>query len=237
MAPPMDTYVEVASTIDSGPATARGVGEWPEIALTDKAWSEYTARAAAVTEPSELFIALAIESSVAGATAAFERRYFPALDAALHTAGATPTELDDVHQILRVHLFTVAGPGERARVIAYAGRGRLASLLRVAAIRALADVRGPAASASTDPALASLAPSARVALRMHAEDNVGVDAIAAILGVHRATASMRIERARLAVASDSPHAGRRRIEPSDRAGRDTDPGAARARVTATVSCR
>jgi RNA polymerase sigma-70 factor (ECF subfamily) len=85
----------------------------------------------------ELFLACACALGDAAAIAAFERRYFPVVTAALSRLSLGRDEISEVEQILRMRLF-VAHPdhGPVPRIVGYAGNGRLGGLLRVAAVRA-----------------------------------------------------------------------------------------------------
>lgn len=83
----------------------------------------------------EIYLACACATSDAAAIAAFERRYFGAIPAALSRLSLGRDEITEIEQILRVRLF-VADGGDLPRVVSYAGQGQLGGLLRVAAIRA-----------------------------------------------------------------------------------------------------
>lgn len=77
----------------------------------------------------------------ANALRTFERVYFPSMRKALTSMNLSPDEIGDVEQRVRDRLFVDRIDG-RARILAVAGRGDLASLVKVAGIRiALNEVR------------------------------------------------------------------------------------------------
>lgn len=82
----------------------------------------------------EIFLACACAASDTSAIAAFERRYFGAIPAALSRLSLGRDEIAEIAQILRVRLFVAEG-ADLPRVVAYAGQGQLGGLVRVAAIR------------------------------------------------------------------------------------------------------
>jgi RNA polymerase sigma-70 factor (ECF subfamily) len=86
----------------------------------------------------EVFLACACALGDSTAIAAFERAYFGVIPAALSRLALGRDEITEIEQILRVRLF-VADPDQEGavpRIVAYAGRGQLGGLLRVAAVRA-----------------------------------------------------------------------------------------------------
>jgi RNA polymerase sigma-70 factor (ECF subfamily) len=85
----------------------------------------------------ELFLACACALGDKTAIAAFEKRYFPAIAAALSRLALGRDEVAEIEQILRMRLFVVDPEhGPYPRVVGYAGEGRLGGLVRVAAVRA-----------------------------------------------------------------------------------------------------
>jgi RNA polymerase sigma-70 factor (ECF subfamily) len=88
----------------------------------------------------ELYIAAAIAEGSSAAVRAFEDRYFGGVRGSLRRAGAGRDEVDDLLQQLRLRLF-VAPAGDDPSVIGYAGRGRLAGLVQIAAVRMLYNLR------------------------------------------------------------------------------------------------
>jgi len=91
-------------------------------------------------DAAEVFLAAALLGGDAAAPGAFEQRYFSVIDAVLDRAGATRDELDEVRQVLRKRLLVPPGDGP-PRLVDYCGEGRLAGLLRIAATRALVNLR------------------------------------------------------------------------------------------------
>lgn len=94
----------------------------------------------------ELYLACACALGDRVALATFEQRYFAVVPAALSRLSLGRDEIAEVEQLLRVRLFVPPqgadadpaddAPGSSARVVAYAGHGRLGGLVRVAAVRA-----------------------------------------------------------------------------------------------------
>lgn len=204
----------------------------------------------------ELYLAAACVLGDAAAIRTFEQRYFAALPDMLTRLSLAAAEIGDVEQMLRQRLFAGtrrsksvtlhSGPSMRSldpidaaaesgepsevpRVVAYAGQGQLASLVRVAAIRAavtllrdrgrlgaepidgLDDVpvrAGDTALAalkakhraefrrSFEQALATLDAQQRSLLGLAVVRGLGIERIAAIFHVHRATAARWIHAAR-----------------------------------------
>lgn len=130
----------------------------------------------------ELWLACAIGRGDEGAARVFDQRYVAPLDVTLARMKLAPAELDEVKQLVRAKLL-VRAPDDRgamrARVEEYAGRGRLAGLVQVAATReALTLLRGARRHAppdddelrdpvlgEADPALEGLKAKYRVAFR------------------------------------------------------------------------
>jgi RNA polymerase sigma-70 factor (ECF subfamily) len=128
----------------------------------------------------ELYLAAACVLGDSAAIATFEERYFAAIPDALSRLSLSADEIADVEAILRQRLFVGTGrrrsvtlhsgpsmrsidpidaaaesgePSEVPRVVAYAGQGQLASLVRVAAVRAALNLlrdRGRMPADSTD---------------------------------------------------------------------------------------
>jgi RNA polymerase sigma-70 factor (ECF subfamily) len=63
-------------------------------------------------------------------------------------------------------------------------------------LRVLRDLHGPAFREAVQQALRTLDAEERTLLRMHVRDGLSIDRIAPMLGIHRATAARRLERAR-----------------------------------------
>jgi len=58
------------------------------------------------------------------------------------------------------------------------------------------ELHGPAFGAALQQAIARLSPEQRTLLRFHVKDGLTIDQLAPMLGIHRATAARRLERAR-----------------------------------------
>jgi len=171
----------------------------------------------------ELYLAIAIEAGVAGAAEALEERYIAQLPIALAAHKATPAEIDEVVQQVRAKLVAPRADGTTP-LVDYAGRGQLDGLVRVTALRVFLNMREKtarevpgddwldaliapdlerevlAAAERADvkhaiaAALAELPARERAVLRMHFVNELGIDPIAKLLGVHRATAARQLSR-------------------------------------------
>jgi RNA polymerase sigma-70 factor (ECF subfamily) len=211
---------------------------WPAV---DVALEPYTAfvekHLAPLTDPDQvlptlfgpdLYLACACAAGDPGALRLFEDQVLPQADAALRRVDASPTFADEVRQILRQKLFV--GDGESAPKIGdYAGRGPLATWVRVAAVRTALNLRGSGrrempmsasqvaalAPAVDDPGLkylkgrfadefetslahacGQLSERDRTILRLRYADDLNIDQIGALYGVHRATVARWIGRIR-----------------------------------------
>ena len=95
------------------------------------------------------------------AVAALESTCFAGLTGVLRARRADPAEADEVVQRIR-HRLLVASPGQRTRILGYAGRGELRAWVRVAAVRDWLNLKRESPkheSPSTDEALAAVASS------------------------------------------------------------------------------
>jgi RNA polymerase sigma-70 factor (ECF subfamily) len=89
----------------------------------------------------DLYLACACTTGDTAALRMFEIQVLPQADAALKRVDPSPTFADEVRQILRQKLFV--GDGETpAKIGDYAGRGPLATWVRVAAVRTALNLRG-----------------------------------------------------------------------------------------------
>jgi RNA polymerase sigma-70 factor (ECF subfamily) len=164
-----------------------------------------------------LWIACGCVANAADAIAAFEADYAPAMTAALARTFDRGLA-QDAELALRERLFLV-GPDDMPRLASYSGRGDLRAWLRAAAVRTAIDLTrtrrtiavAPDALADAgadDPLLAGLKASYRDAfrdafaaaaraltdrertlLRYRFSDDLSIDEIGALYGVHRATAA------------------------------------------------
>jgi len=204
---------------------------WPAIKLDDAAlWAEIAARIDDEGAPpaaeafAEVYLAVACAAGDGAALAAFDAAYVANLGAVLGRFRLDRFALDEVKQVLRERLLLGAPP----RVVRYSGRGGLARLVTVIAVRIALErsrVRAggdgvaaePAApgdpeldymhraysqafKAAFERAVAELEPRERTLLRLHIVDQLSIDDIAAIYHVHRASVARRVEAARQEVA-------------------------------------
>lgn len=182
--------------------------------------------AAEALDAAELYLACACATGNAGALAEFERRYFATLPAALSRLALARDEIDEVMQGLRVRLFVAedgaprvvgyAGHGQLGGLVRVAAiraglnllrqRGKLEhdadgfEELPVAAddpelARLKAQHRG-AFKAAFEDAVRGLEPRERSLLGLAIVKGLGIDKVATIYGVHRATAARWISQAR-----------------------------------------
>jgi RNA polymerase sigma-70 factor (ECF subfamily) len=185
----------------------------------------------------DLYLACACTLCVHGAIEAFDRAYLTGLGRQLGRFAAMPAFVDEVRQELRDKLFVGSG-GSPAKIGEYAGDGPLGSWVRVVALRAAVNLRrrspvvdggGRAGelAAPGDPevdyrqehyrkafdealrgAVAALDPDHLYVLRRHLGQGVALEALAAELGVHRATVVRRLAAARTSLRWEA----RRRLE-------------------------
>ena len=203
----------------------RAQASWPELALDPSRFvarlrelSSASIDDAEALHVGDLWLATAASTGDAKAIAALEETVMqPLLERMRGREHA-----DDVAQLLRAQLLVGASP----RILGYAGRAPLERWLGVALARMLEHARRDASkhgaadddgelAAATDlehvllraEARAALADALRTAvseldaedralLRLHVTDQLGIDELARLYGVHRATAARRVERAR-----------------------------------------
>jgi RNA polymerase sigma-70 factor (ECF subfamily) len=155
----------------------------------------------------------------------FEREHLAQVGAFVAHIDRGRDFVDELCQHLRDKLFvaSASGPG---KIAAYRGRGPLGGWLRVVAVRAALDLKRaqdappgdaeiPLDAAGSDPeldlikahyrreladafsaTLRALPPEERTVLRLHALEGCTIDELAALYGVHRATAARWIDGAR-----------------------------------------
>jgi RNA polymerase sigma-70 factor, ECF subfamily len=171
-----------------------------------------------------LYLSVACASGDRRAIALLDERYIAPLVSAL-PAFAHPPVADDVVQLVRLR-FLIGEHGRPPKIGDFDGRASLATWLRVAAVRiaislhrkhhretasddidAVAEAPDPelallqqqygtAFRAAFRSAFVSLSPRERNLIRHHIIDRIGIDGIAALYGVHRATAARRLSQAR-----------------------------------------
>ncbi|HEX3475262.1 MAG TPA: sigma factor-like helix-turn-helix DNA-binding protein [Kofleriaceae bacterium] len=224
-------------------AVERGRAAWPGIAVSGDELAQIAALhlsgAAPCGDPSgassldaaELYLAAGCARGDRAALAQFRARYLDVLAAPLRRMGLGAAQIDDVWQVLCTRLLV--GAGDRPpRIVRYAGAGRLAGLVRVAATRLALnwlerEPRGETGddwldrlpATATDPelhvmkrehrasfkqeleaAIQDLSSRQRMVLRLHLVERLGIDAIAAVCSIHRATAARQIALAKETLA-------------------------------------
>jgi RNA polymerase sigma-70 factor (ECF subfamily) len=176
----------------------------------------------------DLHLALGCAEGRAAAVADFER-ILAAVRPAVATLGAGPADVDEVLQRLRVQMLVGNPPGiahyrgagelrawlrvvavrEAVRVLTERGRNQLVDDTRLleSYLPAIDDERELIGSelvavfrAAFEEAIRALAPRERLILRQHGVDDLSIDQIGALHGVHRATAARWIENARAELA-------------------------------------
>ncbi|MBC8069288.1 MAG: hypothetical protein IAG13_13210 [Deltaproteobacteria bacterium] len=194
-----------------------------------------TASALADLDGAELWLAAGCTQGLAPAFAAFDRRYLGGLDRALAHMKLTDDRVAEVRQRVREKLLMPESG--TSKLEQYAGRGQLATLVGVVAVRTALDLlrtagrvldvpdAGNAADALVDEhaspefaaikaehadafkaafqaAVDALDPEDRGLLRLHLMERLGIDAIAALHGVHRSTAARWLQAVRDRVGTD-----------------------------------
>lgn len=84
----------------------------------------------------DLYLALACALGDTAALATLEARVLPGVDPALARLRISPEMVDEVKQMVRTEVLVSLGPGRGPGIERYSGRGRLASWLRIIAVRA-----------------------------------------------------------------------------------------------------
>lgn len=172
----------------------------------------------------ELYLTIACAAGVERAIAAFEIHYLSRIAPELVRRGYDAATAADVVQAVRVR-FLVGEAGRAPRIAEYDSRGSLATWIRVAAVRiAISAHRKHHRETADEVDLTAAEPSPefellhrrfgaefeaafrstfeaftsreRTLLRYQVIDRLGIDRIAAIYGVHRATAARWIAHAR-----------------------------------------
>jgi RNA polymerase sigma-70 factor (ECF subfamily) len=182
-----------------------------------------------VIRAGELYLAIACAARIDPALAAFDRHYLAGLAPALIRRGHDAATAADAVQSVRVR-FLVGDDDRGPRISEYDGRGALATWIRVAATRIAISAHrkqhrdtaedldvaaaerspdldllrrrfGAAFDAAFRATFEALAPRERTLLRYQVIDRLGIDRIAAIHGVHRATAARWVAHAREALVA------------------------------------
>jgi len=100
----------------------------------------------------DLWLAFHAGMGVAPAIAALEATCFSDLVNVLRARRAEPLQAEEVVQRLR-HRLLVAEPGQRTRILTYAGRGELRAWVRVAAVRAWLNMKRERPLANEGPSV------------------------------------------------------------------------------------
>jgi RNA polymerase sigma-70 factor (ECF subfamily) len=180
------------------------------------------AEALARLHAADLWLAFASAEGDAAALRAFDESCLLPISSQLHSTRTPPEEL---RQALRERLL-VAEPDRPPRIAAYAGRGPLASWVRVAALRLLVNLERGASErrqaegdlgslAVIDPevallkaryksaleqslrlAFSTLEPQERTLLRQYFVESLSIDRLAPLYGIGRSTAARRLASAR-----------------------------------------
>jgi RNA polymerase sigma-70 factor (ECF subfamily) len=167
----------------------------------------------------ELFLAFACGQQDLAALTHFEQRYLSVVRPALRHLDPGGILADEIRQQLRVRFFV----GPRPRILDYVGLGSLEGWVRAAAVRLTVDLRrrttaekahalderlapqdpellhlkanhGSAFRAAFDRAFASISSRERAVLKLHLLERASIDQIAALYGIHRATAARWLRR-------------------------------------------
>jgi RNA polymerase sigma-70 factor, ECF subfamily len=172
-------------------------------------------------DPAETYLAIACLLDRGAALRAFETEYLAPALAAVRRRGLSSDDLAEVGQRVRVRLF-VDRRADAPVILHCVGRGRLAALVRVVAVReavrlrgqpqpteltaermaepdlrGLDDARHRVAKRAFAEAAAELSARDRCLLHLHYVRDVGGARIAAMYAVHRSTAARWLESARL----------------------------------------
>jgi len=193
-----------------GMAALRGAASWSDVFLPEPLWGRYARAAEGARSPSEVYIAIAIAEGVPGALEAFEEMYFNIVDQVLRRVGATSAEVDELEDMLHRRLIATQING-RPLIVAYAGQGELASLLRVAALRAFLDLRTcrnqPVFGdrAGLLPILDAIPDHSRAAVRLSVLHGLGVDDISDRLRESRSVVARKLRWSRHVLAACAQH--------------------------------
>ena len=100
----------------------------------------------------DLWLAFHAGRGLAPAVAALEASCFADLTHVLRARRAEPAQAEEAVQRLR-HRLLVPDPGQRARILTYAGRGELRAWVRVAAVRGWLNMKREAPLGGTGPSI------------------------------------------------------------------------------------
>jgi RNA polymerase sigma-70 factor (ECF subfamily) len=215
---------------------------WPLLDVPPESFARWLAErvttgvalAAAVDamQTADLYLACALAAASPQAITIFEGRFLPDVARYIAHLDSSPGFADEVRQRLRERLL-VAATGDPPRIAEYAGRGPLAGLVRVAAVRIALNlkrgakqhtepddelIRGPGLDPETAylraryqgefeeayrAAIEALDPEERTLLRLHHLDGVTLDDLAALHKVHRTSVARRLAKARRQIVDET----------------------------------
>lgn len=195
----------------------RGRAAWPKVSLEPATFAAHMQRLEADDKHAEdLYLACACAEGDAAALAEFEQRFITEVPRFIARIDASPAAADETRQSLREYLL-VAAAGERPRIADYAGRGALGGWIRVIATRMVLQRRrgsiesnedaaarlaasepspevalirkryGPALGAALGAALAALSDRDRGIIKLSLIDELSMDELCGLYGVHRTT--------------------------------------------------
>ena len=203
----------------------QGRDAWPQISVAETDFEAAAGKLPSSIDGAELYLACACAAGDTSAIRAFEARYFACIPGITRRLRLPDDDAHEIAQTLRQRLFV---GGDRAGVLAYAGGGKLAGLVQVAATRVALNLRrgrqriadevtsevsveGNDAFAKAEyrehikqaieTAAAALEPRDRTLLRLHLVERSSIDDVAALYRVHRATAARWITAAREALVA------------------------------------
>ncbi|MBK7863731.1 MAG: sigma-70 family RNA polymerase sigma factor [Archangiaceae bacterium] len=203
-------------------AVKAGEAQFPMVRVDVDAFARFLAlqgRAERTQAWPELFLAFACGQGDAAALEHFEKKYLAVVRPALRHLDSSGNLTDEIRQQLRVRFFV----GPPARILDYVGLGSLEGWVRAAAVRLALDLQrrataeknhalderiapqspelqtlkaqhGPAFRSAFDQAFNSISSRERAVLKLHLCERASIDQIAALYGIHRATAARWIQR-------------------------------------------
>lgn len=210
--------------MDVDRALAAAAAAWPELPAPDEAFAAAIARLDDTEHIGDVFLAFSASRGDRVAVAEL-RAMLDEQRGALRRTGASAELVDELLAELPADLLATRDAAP-ARIHGYTGKGPLGAWLRVVAVRAIVDRRRKlgdvaddakvmALAADDDPelamlrttykrevesafteAFAALSPEDRLLLRQNHIDGLGIDRLAIIHGVHRATCARRLQTAR-----------------------------------------
>lgn len=225
--PPVAEPVELSSAVAQTVAhiLERASQAWPGVHLAEARFREEIGRRVSGGDPlatlraihaEDLYLVIACAAGDATALAHFDRVYLDRARQTLARMRLSASEVDETLQALREELF-VPAPGERPRILNYAGRANLHGWLRVVAVRvshrvvrrnvdhaelreSVVDVRqadpeleylkrtcGDAFQQAFRESLAQMAPRDRLLLKRRFTHGLSCEELGVLYGVNRTT--------------------------------------------------